>query len=177
MNRAAGLTLIELLVTLAIGSILIGTAMPSLSSALDRQRAVAAHNLLLASFNQARTAAITERRQTVVCPSIDGSSCRSGGIWEDGWIVFVDRDRNNQFGSVDTLMRFQSSGVGSLRVRSSPYRPMARFLPKGRSVGSNLSLRICDRSGDVIQGLVVNNAGRVRAASASEVSALARCTS
>jgi type IV fimbrial biogenesis protein FimT len=175
MNRAAGLTLIELIATLAIGSMLIAVALPSLSTALDRQRAAAAHNLLLATFNQARSAAVTERRQTVVCPSLDGSSCRPGGIWEDGWIVFVDRDGNGEPGGLDTLIRHEASGTGSLRLRSSPYRPLAKFHRSGLSAGNNLTLRICNSAGEPLQGLVVNNGGRVRRTTDPETAALEAC--
>jgi type IV fimbrial biogenesis protein FimT len=176
MKHHAGISLIELLVTLAIGATVMSAVLPNFGTAVDRQRAVAAHNLLLATLQHARTAAVFERGTTVVCPSHDGLRCEPGGVWESGWISFIDRDGNGALDASDTLLRFEAHGVAKLQVRTSTARPQVRFRPDGRSAGSNLTIRMCDSSGGPLQGIVINNGGRARRTSDAETSALTRCS-
>lgn len=175
MTRQTGLTLVELMMTLAIAGLLLGLALPSLGALLERQRVAAAHNLLLASIQQARGAAIGERRPSVVCPSRDGLQCVGGGVWESGWMSFVDRNRNGVYDGDDRLLRHEANGVAGLRIVSGASRPQVRFHPSGRSAGSNLSIRICNREGQAMQAIVINNGGRARRAREDEIGRLAAC--
>jgi type IV fimbrial biogenesis protein FimT len=53
--------------------------------------------------------------------------------------------------------------ASGLRVRSSRHRSQARFLPDGRSSGSNLSILLCHPDARIqTVRVIVNNAGRVR---------------
>jgi len=175
MNRCSGVSVIELLVAVTIGATLIGMALPGLAGVVDRQRAASAHNLLLATLHHARAAAIVERRGTVVCPTVDGQSCLPGGVWEDGWMAFVDRNGNGTVEPDDAVLRHEASGVANLKVHSGASRPQVRFRPDGRSAGSNLSIRLCDGSGRPLQAIVVNNGGRARRTEGEETRALAWC--
>ena len=49
---------------------------------------------------------------------------------------------------------------------SSAGRPQLRYLPDGRSSGSNLRVRLC-RDDTLLGQVIVNNVGRVRSESAS----------
>jgi len=175
MTRQTGLSLIELMLVLLIGSTLLGIALPSFSSLLDKQRAVSAHNELLATIQLARTQAIMDGRPTVVCPSRDGLRCTGGGMWEHGWISFVDNDSNGIVSGDDKITRVDSDGMPQLLVRSSQSRPKVAFTSRGRSAGNNISIRVCDSTGKPLQALIINNGGRARVALNGEVARLQRC--
>lgn len=175
MYQQRGFTFIELMASLSIVGILMGLAWPSLSEFAERNRVAAAHNLLITGIAQARASAVNFGKQAVVCPSEDGRGCRPGGQWQGGWIVFVDHNGNGELDGVDTLVRFQSGGVASLRVQSGASRPKIRFLANGRSAGTNLSIRICGADSKVRSAIVLNTGGRARQAQPAELRGMSDC--
>jgi type IV fimbrial biogenesis protein FimT len=121
-HAQAGLTLLELMVAMAILSILLAIATPSLSAISEPQAVRGQVNAFLATLRYARSEAIRYRTPIVVCPSNNSESgtpsCSNGGSddWSKGWIVFVNRDgdANDDFeSSKDTLLRVQGQLSGS----------------------------------------------------------------
>ena len=176
MKTSRGMTLVELMVGLAISATALGVVLPSFNTMLERQRVAAAHNLLHSALNQARTVAIVERKNTVVCPSDDGQSCRLNGTWERGWMSFVDDNANGRKEANEKVFSSRLEVVNQLLIRSSSSRPTARFMPSGRSAGSNMSIRLCTTQGQALQALIINNGGRVRRSEASENAGLTACS-
>lgn len=175
MNHSfAGFSLIESLTVLAVSSLLLGAAMSGFAGVTDRNRVAAEHNRLTATFNLARTIALTRRQRTVVCPSGDGRICRRDGVWEDGWIVFGDADGDRLLDPSEDALRQETASV-DLRIRGSVARGLVVFLPNGSARGSNQTLRLCDSEGAPLAGLVLNNGGRSRKASPREARALTPC--
>lgn len=160
-RRNQGLTLVELLMTLAVAVVLLGTALPSLGGFLERQRLAAVHNDLLAAVQHTRSLAVTQRRQAILCPTADGSTCRPGGIWDNGWMVFLDQDADGARDADEPVERVHHRD-DPLQIRSSPFRPRLGFRPDGRAAGNNLTLRFCTPDGALAGGLVLNNGGRAR---------------
>jgi type IV fimbrial biogenesis protein FimT len=78
-RRFAGFTMVELLVTLAIGAILATVAVPSFSGLIASQRAKAAASELFASFLTARSDAIMRNANVTVSPLAGG--------WSQGWQI------------------------------------------------------------------------------------------
>ncbi|MCG6117057.1 MAG: GspH/FimT family pseudopilin [Aquimonas sp.] len=164
-RQQRGLTLLELVMGLAVVAVLFGIALPEFGALLQRQRLVAAQHALSGSFHLARTHAITQRVNTAVCPSHDGQRCASGGVWDAGWLVYADRNRNGQLDADEPVLQVQQRKTDGVRLRSSAARPQAVFRPQGSSGGSggsNLSLNLCDARGELHQRLVLNNSGRLR---------------
>lgn len=161
-HAMAGLTLLELVVTMAVLIVTVTIAIPSFQGVVERTRTASAYHQLTASLMLARSTAVTRREPVVVCPSADGYRCRKDLVWEDGWIVFPDPLRNGQpAGPADVLRRADPIG-GGLQVRTSRGRPLVRYLPNGRTSGSNLSLRVCRGEDQLLARVVVNNVGRTR---------------
>lgn len=94
MQRIHGFTLIELMVTLAVATLIITLGIPGFYEIIKKNRIAAAANDLLASLNIARSKAITTGYPVVLCKSTDGETCTNDGHWESGWIVFVDWNLN-----------------------------------------------------------------------------------
>lgn len=89
--RQRGVTLIEMMVTLAVAAILLAAAVPSFSALLQNNRAAAQVNELVAAIHAARGEAIKRGFPVTVCASSNQSSCSGGSSWTSGWIVFQDQ--------------------------------------------------------------------------------------
>jgi type IV fimbrial biogenesis protein FimT len=163
MRRNAGFTLIELVTTLSVVAILAGIAAPSFAGFLERQRASAAMNSLLTHMALARVAAITHNRRAVLCPSVDGQHCEVGTDWSAGWMLFLDDDGNRIPDASDEIIRVDLEPTSRhLRVVSTTGREQLRYLPDGRSAGTNLTISICNRAEELLGQVIVNNMGRPR---------------
>lgn len=93
-NKNAGFTLLELLITVAVLSILVALAAPSFREMMDRNAARAAANDLLSSVLVARSEAI-KREQRV--------SLAKNGDWSS-WQVFTDPDADGTFDAGEELI-------------------------------------------------------------------------
>ncbi|HFD87301.1 MAG TPA: prepilin-type N-terminal cleavage/methylation domain-containing protein [Gammaproteobacteria bacterium] len=89
MKNQQGLTLIELMTTIAIVAVLAAVAIPSFTSMTAQNRMVGGLNDLVADLHYARSEAIKRGRNVVVCiANRRFSNCRSGSAdWSLGWIV------------------------------------------------------------------------------------------
>lgn len=163
--RTRGFTLVELMVVLAVSGTLLLVAVPAFTALSASTRVSRTAHELSADLAAARMLAVARAQPVGVCPSDGAGGCRDDGIWDQGWILFLDPERRRRPRDGRDILRLSSPDPGgaTVRVRSSAGRAQARFLPDGRASGSNLSLRVCSRH-PAVPGLslVVNNAGRLR---------------
>ncbi len=161
--RMRGFTLVETVLTTALVAVFAAVAVPAFSGLLERQRASAAMGTLSTQMQLARMAAITYRRPAVLCPSRSGATCDTGTDWSGGWMLFLDRDGNFRPDAADEILRVESApGPSRLRVVSTTGRPRVRYLPDGRSAGSNIAISVCSAEGSLLGAVIVNNMGRPR---------------
>lgn len=159
---APGFSLLEALTIMAISAIGLIIGVPSYKGLVERQRVTSAMHLLTAHMASARSTAVTYRIPTVVCPSNRAGGCRKDGDWSEGWLMFFDADGNRQPDAREDILRDENAPIHpSLRILSSKGRPQIRYLPDGRSGGSNISVRLC-RDDKLLAQVVVNNVGRIR---------------
>ncbi len=157
----AGFTLVELLTTVTILGIVLATGTPALRELHQRQRAIALTNSLVAHLHHARLHAITHRVPTVLCPTTDGLACSENSDWTGGWAIFPQPEGTKPSqGSPAVLMEATTRGRGTTII-SSGGRKQVRYLPDGRSSGSNTTISICVEGFQARQ-VIINNAGRVR---------------
>ena len=169
LGRAStsGFSLVEALTVMAITTIGLLVGVPSFQGMSERARVSSAMHLLTAHMASARSTAITYRIPTVVCPSNRAGGCRTDGDWSQGWLMFFDKDGNRQPDVREDILRDENAPIHpSLRILSSTGRPQLRYLPDGRSSGSNITVRLC-REDALLAQIVVNNAGRVRSETVS----------
>ncbi len=141
MYRAAGLTLFELLVVLAISALLTLLASPSLTDYLARKRLQTASAMLHSDLSRARLAAISGNRRIVVCPGTPNHGCLAQSHWAHGWLVFEDDNRDRQWQPAERLLN-SNQAVTPLRVQGN--RLALEFFPNGTAPGSNATLVVCD---------------------------------
>src|SRR3546814_3831744 len=78
-----GFTLVELMVTLAVLTIIAIIATPSFANLIRGNRLASSANEMVALLQTARSAAISNRASSAVCPSSDGVNCAAslGNRW------------------------------------------------------------------------------------------------
>ncbi|MFT4178472.1 MAG: GspH/FimT family pseudopilin [Thermomonas sp.] len=163
MRRSAGFTLIELMTTVSVLAVCAGIALPSMAAMIERQRTSAAISSLTAHMQLARMAAVSHNKRAVLCPSDDGRNCAAGTDWSGGWMLFLDNDGNRMADAQDDILRVEQAPTSQhLRVVSTAGRQQLRYLPDGRSAGTNLTISICNQKAELLGRVIVNNGGRPR---------------
>lgn len=132
-----GVTLIELMVTVAVLAIVAAIAFPSFRGVLHSNRVATATNEVVATFALARSEAIRSSQGSGVCASLDGSAC--DGTWGDGLMVWADQDGNGQFQAGETVLRFVAFSEGF--DVEGPAQPFA-FDGRGRRSGNSDALTL-----------------------------------
>ncbi len=110
--RVVGFTLFELIVTLAIATILMGIAVPGFVSIMRSNRAEVQVSTLVSSLNFARSEAVKVRGSVVVAPDVAGTE------WEGGWRVWWDRNEDGTFNGSDVVLRTYPAFSGETTLSS-----------------------------------------------------------
>lgn len=158
MRRSmSGITLLELLVTLAIAAILIGLAVPSMVSFTKSKRNLAVQDNLTASFSYTRSEALTRGEPVAICASDDNDTCT--GTWADGWIVFQDDNADGARQSSEELIRVHQDDA-EVTIAEASSLTVLRFNATGLP-SSIANFAICDPDGEVDpKGLAISAVGR-----------------
>jgi type IV fimbrial biogenesis protein FimT len=103
-----GVSLLELMVVIAIAAILMGIAVSSYKSITITSRISGEINGLLGDMQYARSEAINQGQNVVICVSTDGVTCAANNTnWNQGWIVFVDPTGAKAGGNAALVLRRQ----------------------------------------------------------------------
>lgn len=173
IKRNQGFSILELLVVLAIASILVGVGIPSFQSTIKRNSVQSHQNDLSSMVSVARSEAVGRGDVVTICGSSNLTSCSGSSDWSTGWIVFVDDGEGGgtasdgiRSGSEEILKVYQYQGTNSLIVRDSSGNGFnaISFNSRGAVVqGVKATLRVCDGSGDVnyARAFLIEKTGRV----------------
>lgn len=101
----AGFSIMELVTVLTIVGILSALASPSIINVIQSNRLATATNTFIGSLNLARSEALKYSSNAILCKSDDGATCTDTGTWDNGWVVFVDRDNDGAWSADDVLIR------------------------------------------------------------------------
>lgn len=171
-----GVTLIELIFTLAIAAILGAISLPALGGLMQSSQSRSTQNVLATALNLARSAAVNRQGVVVACPSADQVHCDKSLWWQHGWIIFSDSDLDGKRGNDEPLLGITQAQPG-MAIASSAGRMHVTYRNDGSATGTNLTFTFCDRRGATHAGaLVVNNAGRVRQGKPSAAQAAFACS-
>ena len=157
---AAGFTLVELMIVLAVALVLLAMAVPEFSALVLRNQINAASSDLYASLSLARNEAIKRRKAVEVCPSDTSSedlTCRNDEIWTDGWIV-------REVGTTEVI-RASAVSPGLQMQADNALADTVQFNPTGDAVGTAGEFRICHGNSNVRSRAVrVSAMGRIESA-------------
>lgn len=128
-RAAAGFTMTELMIAIAISAMLTAMAAPSFSGMIANHRGKAVASELYSTLSKARSLAIARNVDVTLSPK--------SGDWQNGWQIF---DRSNSAVLLDD--RGSTSGVTIAGPTNLIYRPSGRILDT-----SAVSFRIASGSG------------------------------
>jgi type IV fimbrial biogenesis protein FimT len=105
----AGVSLIELVVVIAIGAILTGIGVSTYRNITVSYRMSSEINGLLGDMQYARSEAIKEGQNVVICVANSGATdCATGNTnWNQGWIVFADPTNGLKTNGTAPILRKQ----------------------------------------------------------------------
>lgn len=154
-----GVTLVEMLITLAIAAILLTLVAPNVQSILTKNKISAEINELSGLLQFARYTAIDEQTMTVVCPSSDFATCSSD--WNSPKMVFID-DNGNRARDASEGLLLTTQSISSTNKMTATGN-VIEFLDAG-GAQTAVNIKLCPNSKDAKFGraLFVSLQGRTR---------------
>ena len=163
MRDRCGLTLIELLLTLAVLATLLLAGVPAFRDLQLNQQMTAQINALVHAVFMAKQTAHTRLTETVLCRSASGLQCEQEAGWSDGWLLFANQDRDHP-PHVDAGEPILAVGAG---YRRGTIRANRRaFVFRAFEIRStNGTFVFCDARGTAdARALIISYSGRPRTA-------------
>jgi len=128
-TKAAGFTMFELIITIAVVALVVALGIPSFQEIIRNNRMTTTVNAMVSALNMARSEAIKQSQRVVVCPTSDQATCSND--WNDGWMVFSDADGNGALDNPDELVRaFDAPESGNVFTWNGD-QPYVLFVPSG----------------------------------------------
>ena len=161
-----GFTLIELMIAVGLTALLLSMAIPALNSFTTNARQTSAINDFVSSMHVARSTAVTTNFRVTVCASSGGSNCEAVS-WDQGWIVFTDRD-SDQTVDGNEVISAASDGIDGLSIQSGEFGQFLMYRPNGRVMNASVNgnsgqFTVCDdRGDDYAKVLIFDLSGRPR---------------
>ncbi len=175
----AGLTLVELMVTLAVFALLVVIAVPAFNNVININRTAEGINAISRDLSMARSEALARNANVTICASTNAvtaatPTCSGANAWETGWIVFVDFNRDGVINGNDVLLRATGPIASGYTLLASGFddTTQIQFRPTGepRDINGNGinqgTFRLRDNNADTnqnkrIRAINVSPVGRV----------------
>ncbi|WP_417316073.1 MULTISPECIES: GspH/FimT family protein [Gammaproteobacteria] len=158
-QRMAGLTLLELLITITILTITISLSAPTLMSVVSENQLSTTTKLLARTVSFSKAEAIKRGRRVVMCLSKSTTACDSEAA--KYVLVFEDSDQTGNPTQDKALVRTLKLNASVIAV--SYNRSFLAFSSRGYASGTNGTFKICHRNGNG-ELLVISTLGRARQA-------------
>lgn len=163
-HDCTGFTLTELMITLAIIAIVASMLFPA-ATLIDDTRLSNQVNIFAGHLRLARSEAIKQVEWVNICKSLDETTCDNSGEWHQGWITFVDQNRDRQRNAGEELLKVGASDSPSVSIDfgGTPTSNYIVYYPTGRSM-NNGTFTFCSKQEEVHPRALVFFRGRVRSA-------------
>jgi len=178
---SCGLTLVELMLTLAVFSILIGVGVPMVSNMIGGGQIETQASEIRNILTLARSEAITRRTYITLCArKANSDEClisATNDDWRDnGWILFRDRassgGANIEYPDSQIIKKHGAMG-NSIQLTITGNTSYIRFTPRGES-SPNTTFRFCiiGATNERYAEEVIVSGGRVRMVSGEDTGCL-----
>jgi type IV fimbrial biogenesis protein FimT len=170
-NKPLGFTIIELMVVIAIATVLMMMAVPSYQNFIKRNNVESLQSRFAAAVVTARSEASSRNGITTLCASSDGKTC--GNNWKTGWIVFLDNGEGtgsiaknaNREANESLILSYTNTGqYKAALVNENGTSILAiSFNSQGFSLNEKRALAtLCEPEGNLIyaRGLIIERSGR-----------------
>jgi type IV fimbrial biogenesis protein FimT len=172
MKAQSGLTLIELMVTLAVAIVLLAVGIPLFDTMRVNNRSTAEANNLATAINLARSEAVKRGTAVTLCPIDDPANLTAGSIacgsasdWANGWFAYSDVEGSTggtfEDSAGETLLRVWQQPAAGTTV-TGPVN--VRYNGTGGLVGTSnliLTLQVDGCSGNQQRQLAISVVGRL----------------
>lgn len=139
--KTKGFTLTELMIVLAIASIVMAIAIPSFSGLLKSNQIRSSQGVLVSAFQFARTEALRRGTEIFLSP-VDGSL--TANEWGGGLRVWADDNGNGDFTPGEEL-RVASSFNNKMTLDGTDSVTRISYLPNGMTnLTATLVINVCD---------------------------------
>lgn len=162
-NCPGGMTLIELLLTVALVAMLMSLAVPGFANLLLDARMTDQVNALVHGIHLGKQSARIRLSDIALCKSLDGQNCAHDRAWHDGWILFENRDRDHppSVGPDEPVLAAGAPYADGTITANRLHFVFRPFVIRS----TNGTLTFCDRRGDAAaRALIISPTGRPRTA-------------
>ncbi len=165
----AGFTLVEVMITMALVSIVLSLGVPQLHGLIQESRVVSGVNDWVRDANVARSEAVKRGGRVTLCTSSDGTTCGTTGDWASGWIAFVDTNGDGGLDAGERVLRVHGAAgdkiqmIGTLLIADSiSYTGTGEPQTPAGAVQSG-TIKVCDdRTGNFGKRIRVLASGSIR---------------
>ncbi len=175
-RRHGGFSLVELLLGTAVLGVIVSIALPSWRWAVGASHAASTQSALYATLTSNLRLSTVHMHDVVLCASSNGQTCNGSLQWQDGWISFLDHDKDRAPGAGEPIVgRQEALGFDDVRLLSTAGRTRIVFQPHGGvNAGSNVTFTLCDARGPArASAVIIANSGRMRLGTPSPAAAAA----
>ncbi|MFC1747250.1 GspH/FimT family pseudopilin [Pseudomonadota bacterium] len=114
-HRCTGFTLVELMMVLAIASILVTVGIPSFMNVSASNKVTTASNGMVSMLNLAKSEAIHSGSTVALCKlNTAGTACDSSANWSQGSLLFSDSDGDATLDPGERVIRIQPAPDANL---------------------------------------------------------------
>ena len=176
MERPRGFTLPELAFAVALAAGMLGWALPTFRDFQRNAARMREVNQFLQAVYLARGEAIKRNGVVSLCPSLDGVSCGPSGTgWHQGWVMFVNLDRDSpavREPGEELLQAYAPWNGGSIFAN----RATLSFRAFGQS-GVTATFAFCDERGSpAARAVIISQTGRPRISNRSATGTALTCS-
>lgn len=159
----AGFTLLELLGTITIVLIIFGIGISVLKTTVSTNRLATSINALAGSLAYTRSEAIRRNQPIVICKRMTDMECSREGDWRQGWLVYVDVNRNRTLDETETILgSHQLAEKIQVDYRAFGSQHYLVYRPSG-TTRTNGTFTFCDPAyPESARALIITKTGRAR---------------
>lgn len=158
-GNCQGLTLVELMVTLAIAILVLSFGIPSFVNLSQSNFRTTQVNDLVTALHRARGKAIADNSSVSVRRNDSG--------WNAGWTIFVDDDGDGSLDEGEETVKVSARSNPSFTISSTDFANSVTFDRTGNATNSGI-FQYCGNQSDTAtrtrnsRAIILNNTGHVR---------------